>query len=186
MSADSGAGDLPTLQTARFTIRPLALADAPRAQQLAGARAIADTTGNIPHPYPDGAAEQWILSRAAAWEAGKEAAWAIAVEADGLVGGIGLRIHPDDRRAELGYWLGEPYWGQGYATEACRAVLAFAFATLNLHRVHACHFARNPASARILAKIGMQQEGVLRQHGVKWGVPEDMVWWGILRPEWRG
>lgn len=182
MSGRSGAGELPTLRTERLTIRPLELADAARVQELAGARAIADTTANIPHPYPDGVAPEWIGGRAAAWDTGKEASWAIA-NSEGLIGGIGLRLHASDRRAELGYWLGVPYWGMGYATEASRSVLAFAFDTLDLNRVHACHLARNPASGRVLEKIGMRREGVFRQHETKWGVLEDLVMWGVLRGE---
>lgn len=177
---------VPILTTARLTLRAPLPADAPRVRELAGDRAIADTTATIPHPYPEGAAERWIEGLAVKWGEGREAGWAICTAADGLVGNIGLRIAEADGRAELGYWIGVPYWGHGYATEACRAVVGFAFTTLGLRRVHACHYARNPASGRILEKIGMRQEGVLRRHTIKWDVAEDLVLWGMLRSEWGG
>ena len=90
----------------------------------------------------------------------------------------------DNRRAEAGYWLGEPYWGRGYATEALGALLAFAFTTLELNRVGARHFGSNPASGRVMEKCGMRREGVLREYILKNGAFEDAVCCGILKSEW--
>jgi len=95
----------------------------------------------------------------------------------------------DDRHdvaGVLGFWIGTDYWSQGYATEAGRAVIRFAFEQLNLNRVHAHHMVRNPASGRVLEKLGMKREGVLRQRLKKWGVFEDVVVMAILREEWAG
>jgi len=91
-----------------------------------------------------------------------------------------VRIEPDHRRAELGYWVGVPYWGNGYATEAARAVVKYGFGTLGLHRIFASHFANNPASARVLRKIGMRYEGRLRGHVLKWGEFLDLEMYGML------
>jgi len=91
-----------------------------------------------------------------------------------------LRIELEHRRAELGYWIGRPWWGNGFATEAARAVVGQAFAGLGLARVFAHHFVSNPASGRVMQKIGMRQEGVLRRHVIKWGRCEDLVVYGIL------
>ncbi len=177
---------LPTLDTARLILRPFELRDAPRVQTLAGAREIAEMTGNIPHPYPDGAAEEWIGEHANEWRRGDAAIFAmVQCETNELIGAIGLTIHSQHRRAELGYWLGVPFWNQGYTTEAARAVLRFAFETLNLNRVHAAHFARNPASGRVMQKSGMTYEGTLRQHFLRWDRLEDLVYYGILESEWQ-
>jgi [ribosomal protein S5]-alanine N-acetyltransferase len=85
----------------------------------------------------------------------------------------------------LGYWIGKPYWGRGFCTEAARAVLRYAFTELGLNRVHAYHFHHNPASGRVLQKIGMTHEGLLRQHVKKWGQFIDNELYSILRSEFE-
>ena len=79
-----------------------------------------------------------------------------------LLGAIGLGLVTPHRRGSLGYWLGVPFWGQGYATEAVRRVVAYGFAELRLHRIEATVFSGNAASARVLEKVGMRCEGTLR------------------------
>lgn len=176
---------IPVMETARLRLRPLTLADAPTVQRLASAPEIADTTLNIPHPYPDGLAEQWIAGRA---EAAREGGitWAIADRtSDELYGAISVAVSQQHRHAEMGYWAGVPFWGRGYTTEAARAALVHSFSTLGLHRVFAHHFARNPASGRVMQKIGMRHEGSLRQHVRKGEQFEDLVLYAILRHEWE-
>ncbi len=139
----------------------------------------------IPHPYEEGMAEEWISTHAATFEAGRAVDFAITLRADGsLLGAIGLRDISVGHQAELGYWIGVPYWGQGYCTEAARAVIVYAFTTLDLFRVHAHHFSCNPASGQVLRKLGMKHEGCLRRHILKWGQFEDIEMYGILREEW--
>ena len=89
-------------------------------------------------------------------------------------------------QAELGYWIGKPFWGRGYCTEAAQALLRYAFTELGLVRVHSCHFARNPASGRVMQKIGMVKEGCRRQHVKKWDKLEDLELYGVLKQEWAG
>ena len=176
---------LPTLQTPRLLLRPMTLADAPRVQELAGDRAIADTTALIPHPYPEGAAEAWIATHPTAWAAGHGATFAVALRAgDLLVGAMGLVIRRSQDSASLGYWIGKPFWGQGYATEAAAAVLDLAFGPLGLHRVEATHLTRNPASGRVMEKLGMRPEGVFREAILKWDRYEDVAQRAILADEW--
>ena len=76
-----------------------------------------------------------------------------------LCGAVGLQIADAHRHAELGYWIGVPFWGKGYATEAASAAVAFGFDMLRLNRIYAHHFAGNTASQRVLEKIGMRHEG---------------------------
>ena len=84
----------------------------------------------------------------------------------------------------MGYWVGAPYWGRGYCTEAARAILRYGFEELGLHRIHAQHFARNPASGRVMQKIGMVYEGRQHEHVRKWDRFEDSDLYGILASDW--
>jgi RimJ/RimL family protein N-acetyltransferase len=167
------------LRTARLTLRPFTLADAPDMQRLASEREVALNTLMIPHPYPEGAAEEWI-SRPS-----KPENRVFAIDLDGqVIGAIGVHIDDLHQRAEMGYWVGVPYWGNGYATEAAAEMVAYAFDVLGVNRVFAYHFTRNPSSGRVLQKIGMRREGTLRQHVIKWGEPLDVDFYGIVRADW--
>lgn len=175
----------PRLETDRLWLRPFTLADAPEVKRLVGEPDIAATTLNIPHPYPEGAAEQWILSHQPRFVDGTFVHFAITLKPDDrLVGAIGLHLEPEHRRAEMGYWAGKPYWGQGYTTEAARAVLAYGFEQLGLNRIYAEHFSTNPASGRVMQKIGMVYEGELREHVLKGETFQSLRAYGILREDW--
>jgi [ribosomal protein S5]-alanine N-acetyltransferase len=189
------------------------MADADEVQRLGGDRAVADTTLNIPHPYEDGLAEKWISNHRDWFERREQAVFAVTIKgpcatasseavrpesceqtllaskqwhtsAGALIGCVQLQMHAEDQRAELGYWIGRPYWNQGYATEAARAVLGFGFEQLGLNRIDAHHFVRNPASGRVMQKLGMSPEGCLRQHVKKWNAFEDLELYGILKSQW--
>jgi ribosomal-protein-alanine N-acetyltransferase len=176
--------DQPTLNTVRLVLRPFRLEDASEIQRLAGDREIAATTLRIPHPYPDGAAEEWISSVAHRYEKGETVAFGITRADDlALLGGIGLDITREHERAELGYWIGKPYWGNGYCTEAARAVVQYAFEVLGMNRVGACHFANNEASGRVMRNLGMTYEGHRIQEIKKWGKFVDVILYGLVRPK---
>jgi RimJ/RimL family protein N-acetyltransferase len=174
----------PQLRTERLLLRPFTLADAPGVQQLAGDRDVASTTLRIPHPYEDGVAEAWIETHPRLWEEGKALPLAVIHSQTGqLIGAVGLEITAEHERAELGYWIGKPYWNCGYCTEAARTLVRYGFEELRLRRIVAHYLARNPASGRVMEKLGMQREGLLRRHTKKWGVLEDIVAYGLLREE---
>lgn len=176
-----------SLKGSRVRLRKFTLADGPTVQALAGDPAVADTTSTVPHPYPDGAAEQWIATHENQFQQGKAAIYAIVTLADqALIGSIGVSLHPAHRRGEIGYWIGRPYWNRGYCTEALHLLLGDCFSRLELNRVYAHHFARNPASGRVMQKVGMQREGYLREHVMKAGHFEDLVLYGLLRREYQG
>lgn len=176
----------PVLETNRLVLRLFTLADAPRVQHLLRDREIASTTMNIPFPYEDGMAEAWISSSRERYEQGEVVNFALVLRADGkLIGAMGLRIDQEHGRAELGYWIGKNYWNQGYATEAAQAVVQYGFETGGLNRIHASHLTRNPASGRVMQKIGMQHEGRLRQHVRKWEVFEDLEIYGLLKSDYE-
>lgn len=176
--------DQPSLSTPRLVLRPFRVTDAADVQRLAGDAAVADTTLSIPHPYPDGAAEAWIATHAEAWRDGREAVFAITLRGTGeLAGAIGCIINRTHDRGEFGYWLGREYWNRGIATEALRTLIPWTFATFNLHRLQAGHFARNPASGRVMEKAGMLREGRHRGRVKRNGRYEDVVEYAILRPD---
>jgi RimJ/RimL family protein N-acetyltransferase len=178
--------DQPTLTTERLTLRPFIPDDAFDIERLAGVREIADTTLTIPHPYPHGAAAEWILTHAPAWEKGTAATFAVVENKSGrLVGVAALMIRPDHRRAELGYWIALDRWNQGYATESNQRLVDFGFEVLGLHRIEARHFLRNPASGRVMLKLGMKAEGVERDAAVKGDRYESFAVYSILEEEWR-
>ena len=171
-----------TLVTARLLLRRYVPSDVPDLVRLAGAPEVAATTLRIPHPYTEQDAIDFISKYQA--ESGPESRFAITLRADGqLCGGVGLRLDPAHQHAELGYWLGVPFWGCGYATEAARAMLDYGFDVLNLHRIYATYFAHNVASGGVLRKIGMRYEGCLRGHTCKWDTFHDLECYGLLKTD---
>jgi RimJ/RimL family protein N-acetyltransferase len=175
----------PVLNTERLLLRMPEAGDVPAITQQAGVFEIADTTLKISHPYTPQDARNWIHDVGKQYRAGTLLQWVIFLrEKNELVGAIGLSgIDREHRHAELGYWIGKPWWRSGFATEAARAVVQFAFSETGMHRIYAHHFSRNPGSGRVLQKIGMQYEGKLREHVVRWGRFEDIEIYGIINIE---
>jgi RimJ/RimL family protein N-acetyltransferase len=174
---------LPILRTDRLVLRPFTLDDAARVRALAGAREVYATTLNIPHPYDDGIAESWIRSHQPQFEIGQGVTLAVTLETDGLlIGAIGLLIQTAHRRAELGYWLGVPYWNHGYCTEAARAIIGYGFDVLGLHKITSRYILGNDASERVMIKAGMRKEGELVDEILKDGCFHTLGVYGLIRP----
>jgi RimJ/RimL family protein N-acetyltransferase len=174
----------PKMTTERLILRPFTLSDAPFVQQLAGDEAIASTALNIPHPFEDRMAEEWISTHQSDYEAAKAANFAIILRHEQtFIGAAGLSISSSDSRAELGYWIGKRYWGYGYASEAAQALIHFGFEVLCVNRIYATCLKRNIASAKVLQKLGMAHEGSLRQHVYHRGEFEDLEEYGLLKQD---
>jgi len=177
---------MPAVTTERLLLRPFGPDDAPELQRLAGNIEIARGTLTIPHPYPDGAAEQWIAAHAGRFETTGDLQFAIvARDSWALAGSIGLHVNREHERGELGYWIGVEHWGRGYAAEAAQAVVDYGFRVAGLNRIFASHFVTNPASGRVLQKAGMRHEGTQRQAFRKWGEFIDAELYAILRCDWE-
>jgi RimJ/RimL family protein N-acetyltransferase len=177
---------VPTLETERLLLRHHTPEDVRAVQTLASDRRVAATTGSIPHPYPEDGAARWWERTEHSIEAGLAYVFAMVRKADNTyLGAIGLHPELEHLHAELGYWIGVPYWGQGYTTEAAARVLQFGFEQTDWHRIYARHFAHNPASGRVMQKIGLRYEGTLRGHVLKWGEFADLVYYGLLRSDWE-
>ena len=146
------------LETERLLLRPPERRDISTFAPLIGDFDVAKNLGTVPHPYAESDAIEWI-SRLEDRRANREAfQFGVTRKSDGAyMGGCGL--HLQNGEFELGYWLGKPYWKQGYATEAARRVLQHAFADLQVGEVWAGWFHDNPRSGHVLAKLGFSPKG---------------------------
>ena len=183
----AGVMHLPTLNTTDLLLRPYSPADIADLVRLAGAREVAATTLRIPHPYGEQQGAEFVAACQSEADAMQSVRFAITLRDSGeFCGGVGLRLELNYHRAELGYWLGVPYWGRGYATAAAQAMVRYGFETLGLRRIYASHFPQNRASGRVLEKIGMRYEGRLRDHICKWGEFHDLEMYGMLSSDHAG
>jgi RimJ/RimL family protein N-acetyltransferase len=162
---------VPVLETERLILRAPCLADAKAIAQLAGNRKVAAMTAHIPHPYTLEDAVQWIASLPAEtkhWKFGL-----IRKEDEKLIGACGFT--DEDVGMTVGYWIGEPHWGEGYATEAVRAVIDHIFSATPLDEIAAACLIKNHASRRVLEKCGFQWKGaaLLRVRSLGASAPAD-------------
>jgi RimJ/RimL family protein N-acetyltransferase len=182
-------GCIPVLETKRLAMRAPRLEDAKRVAALANDRRIAENVARIPHPYQVPDAESFISG---ANKVGGEAVFLITLRDETVIGACGIMLQ--ERTPELGYWLGLPYWGKGYATEALHAVIDYAFTDLAHDELQAGARVTNPASRRVLEKCGFQWTGVglTRIRAIKSSAPIDRfrlergIWsalkgWGRVR-----
>ncbi|MDJ0848288.1 MAG: GNAT family N-acetyltransferase [Myxococcota bacterium] len=175
----------PTLQTERLRLRPFVADDAETLKAIAGAREIADTSADVPHPYSLATAKSWIAGLPHFFRTQTAVHFAMELRHPvTLIGCAGLRdIEARDAQAQLSFWLGVAWWRCGYATEAARELLKFGFTELGLNRIEARPLLRDAVSLQVLRKVGMKQEGILRQARRKWDVFEDVAAHALLRQE---
>lgn len=172
--------EIPVLETLRLQLRPFVVIDAPEVQRLAGDVDVARNTLAMPFPYSDGMAEAWIGNHAGDFIEGKSAIWAITLkDTRQLIGAIGLSLQLQFSNAEIGYWIGQEYWNNGYCTEALKEVINFGFESFKLHKIYASYFGNNPSSGKVMQKAGMIYEGTLKSHMFHWNEYKDLVQYGI-------
>lgn len=140
------------MQTRRLQLRALVPGDAARIAELAGTWEVASMTGRIPYPYSAEQAQHWLTDLAEG-----EVVFGITLNGE-LIGLCGYTADDGDT-AEIGYWIGKPYWGQGYATEAARHVMEHGFTKGGIRRFVCCHFTENAGSQRVIAKLGFRLLG---------------------------
>lgn len=176
---------LPNLNTARLVLRPYVIQDAPTVQSMLEDRRIAAMCASIPWPYPPGAAEEWLGTHEVHHDQLTGVIFAVTRRQDDvLLGTVSLLdVHAADHRAEVGYWIAAEHWNQGYCTEALQALMAFARNTLGITRITGRCLAHNRASARVLEKCGLLQEGVLHAHARSEGKYHDVLAFGVCWPE---
>lgn len=169
------------LHTPSALLRPFQLTDAPSLARYGNNAKISDCVRDgFPNPYTEDNARAFISRtreeiphRTFAIEVGGEA-----------VGGLGLHPQEDIHRMcmELGYWIGEPFWGKGIVTDAVKALVAYGFQTFDIARIYAYTMEKNPASARVLEKAGFEYEGRLRKYIVKNGEIQDALMFAVTLP----
>ena len=158
----------------RTTLVPIVPKHAEAIQRLATtARSIVEQT-RLPDPYPEDGAERWIQYAQPRHQRGEEYTFVVEHDCE-VVGACGLIVSDDGHEAELGYWIGQPYWGRGYATEAARTAVAFAFESAEVDRVVALPLSTNVPSRRVLEKAGLRLVG-LRPAESPWSDQEQAVY----------
>ncbi len=178
----------PTLHTERLILRSFCLEDASDIKQLAWNPNVASTTSGIEYPYRDGMAEKWIETGVKEYKEGNGPSFAVTLRSDGtLIGNVELvvRRHLPHNDAFIGYWIGEPYWNCGYCTEAAKVVIRYGFRECNLDQILAYHFKRNPASGRVLQKIGMLYWDCFPNDVKHWGKWEDQIGYTLSKDEYE-
>lgn len=170
-----------TITTNRLVLRLFQKADAENVSRLCNNYNIYKNTLYLPYPYSIEDALSWIEHHLDNFIIDRSYEFAITDKESGeLYGAIALSNNQQFNHGEIAYWIGEEYWGSGYATEAAQAILHFAFKEKQFYKVFARFFRSNPASGRVMQKIGMKQEGILIDHVRKENQYEDLVCYGII------
>lgn len=175
---------LQEIESKRLFYRAFEMNDAKQICALLQEKEIIDNTLSIPFPYDQGMAEEWISTHKERYEHGEYKYAVVLKEDNSLIGTIELIIENEFQRAVVGYWLGKPYWKNGYATEMLARIIQFGFEKLNLNRIYGEYFDHNLASSRVMEKNDMIYEGRLREHKIKSGKFLSTNIRGILKSEW--
>ncbi|ARI75532.1 GNAT family N-acetyltransferase [Halobacillus mangrovi] len=171
------------LETDRLQLAPYEMSYAKQVAELAGEWEVAATTF-VPHPYTIKDAEEWIglhkewLDRGTAYPLAM-----ICKETKQLIGTMTLRVNQKHQKGELAYWVGKPYWGKGYASEAAIRVVRYGFEELNLERIWAGAMTENSASSKVMQKAGLSYEGTLKKDMLHWGEFKDIDVYGMVRED---
>lgn len=170
-----------TITTNRLVLRLFQKSDAVAVTKLCNNYNIYKNTLYLPFPYSIQDALSWIDNHIENFNSNKSFEFAVTDKLTGeLFGAIALSNNQKFNNGEIAYWIGEEFWGCGYATEAAQAILRFAFDEKQYHKVFARYFNSNPASGRVIQKIGMKKEGILIDHVKKENRYEDLVYYGII------
>lgn len=179
----NGGQDKPVvLRTARLQLRPFEATDVDDVWAYASDPEVARFRP-LPDPYTREDALDFV-NRQIRTDWSRDAEFAM-VYGLWVIGGLSLHVNPEHEIAELGYLLGRRWWGRGLATEATRAAVDWGFQALSLHKVYARAHVDNRRSWRVMERLGMTREAVLREHWKMWGEHVDLVYYGILRDDWK-
>ncbi|MEI3788462.1 MULTISPECIES: GNAT family N-acetyltransferase [unclassified Chryseobacterium] len=172
--------EFPAIETERLILSQLKEEDLPFVTEYLQDKIFSDVTSNIPYPYTGEHAKFWMKMSRESFENNTGYTFAVRNKEGQILGAIGLHDRDDDK-AELGYWMGKPFWNKGYITEAATALIDFGFNELQINKIYATYFLDNPASGRIMEKIGMEKEALLKQHLKKDGKYIDVMMYSILK-----
>lgn len=176
--------DLGHFETSRLILRLPVLEDAGAIQRLANKRIVAEMTSRIRHPYPRHGATDCINEAHCDWHERRILSLAICLRSSGEVAGA-ISMQVDGVNAKLGYWVGVPYWGNWYASEALHRGVRFGFNQLELQRMNSSYFRHQPDCGLALHKAGLPFEGVEALGGCRFGKRHDRVDHRITSERWR-
>jgi len=148
--------DVIAIETKRLKLRPVVMSDAPRIARFCDDPGVGRMLAQTPLPYLEAAAEGWIMTMNARAPLERDFVFAVELPDEGLIGIVGAHRRGEGEDVEIGYWFGRPYWGAGYGSEAVGAFVAEA---KSLGVLNAGHFVDNPASGRLLEKVGFAYTG---------------------------
>ena len=160
-----------------LSIRPVENADLEDIARLANNIDVAEMTAALPYPYTKEHAKTWLQYIE---HKNNEYIFALCGNHQ-FMGVVGLIHEAEHERAELGYWLGQPYWNKGHMTGAVGIAVEYAFTMLKVKRIYAQCFAQNAASKRVLEKNGFLLEGCLKKHFIRMGKQRDILCYGLLK-----
>ncbi|MEY8758430.1 GNAT family N-acetyltransferase [Chryseobacterium tongliaoense] len=170
----------PVIETERLILSELKEEDIPYVVEYLQEKVFSELTSNIPYPYSEEDAKYWLTISKEAFETDKGYTFAIRDKEKKIMGAIGIHDRGDDK-AELGYWLAVPFWNRGYVTEAAKAIIDFGFEKSGYNKIFATHFFHNPSSGKVMEKIGMEREAILKQHLKKDGKYFDIPLYSIFK-----
>jgi [ribosomal protein S5]-alanine N-acetyltransferase len=175
---------LPKIETDRLILTELQSNDISRIVNYAANRNISEYTLNLPYPYSEKDAVYWINLSNQGLKNGTHYIYAIRLKnSNEFIGGIGLTVEQRFSRAEIGYWVAEPFWNNGYTTEATKSIIEFGFDKLALNKLTSSHLEKNPASGKVMIKCGMTKEGELKEHVCKNGAFHTLIVYGLTKTD---
>ncbi len=176
--------EFPELYTRRLYLGEIINKDIPDIVKYANNKNIAENTINMPSPYSIDDALVWMKMQRKGFETKKQMIFSIKKrDDDAFIGGVSLDVDFQHYKAEMGYWIAEPYWNNGFASEACNEILSYGFYRMDLNKIFATHFLFNGASEKVLQKIGMTKEALFKQHVFKEDRFFDVNQYRILRED---
>jgi RimJ/RimL family protein N-acetyltransferase len=173
------------IETERLRLRAIEPRDAELITKFLADYEISKMLATVPHPYTRAHFEEFLAGDRAA--AANRTSFVRAIDAEGLVGMMGLsdiQAIEGGRIATLGYWVGRPFWGRGYASEAARALVDHAFARAGFAGLKSGYFKENPASGRVLAKIGFRTAGESLRHSLARGADVEHFDVALTQAQW--
>ena len=177
--------DTPLISTERLVLRPPHVVDAEPMAQLANNINVAHMLAHMPHPYTIGDAEKFISN--AQKNSGRACVYSITEAESGALIGVGsLHETPDDDEPHMGYWIGEPYWGKGYASEAARALVDLYFKVTNRPALLVSARVSNEASKKVIRKCGGAHIGTAEAVHPLLGEKQQLDLFQITRENWMG
>lgn len=176
----------PELTTSNLRLRQIRLSDISSLLSYCNNKKISDQIINIPYPYREEDAVYRINFVLQGFKNKERYVFAISLkDREELIGEIGLHIDKGNNCAQVGYWIAEPFWGKGIATEALAAILKFGFETLQLNKIYATHYPENAPSGKVMLKNKMVKEAEMRAHYKIDGVYKDVIQYRLTKKEYE-